>query len=662
MPSKPLLGGIALIGGWGWTGNDQYEYTGDGGIYQVPQKSYQYLDSLSWTRGRHVFKFGANLINRHVDFVQGNDAKGFVAYTCENDPDLWRNDLPRLDSTGNKYSRGHALLIGGYPLTGAARMAARAAARAGAGLTSIAVPEAGFPIYAAALSSIMVRSLAKPGDLERLLEDSRFSAFLIGPGAGVEASTRDSALALLRTGRPVLLDADAISVFAADPGALWAAVRGPCVITPHEGEFARIFELRGDKLRRARAASILSGAVIVLKGADTVIAAPNGRCIINSNASANLATAGSGDVLGGFILGLLAQGMDAFLAAAAAVWLHGAAGSSFGPGLLAEDLPDLLPAVLRRLFPVSSMNAWFPRLTMHSLVIVISVLTYVLTTRIGEERRPPSIAIAWVLGLIAIPYLALPTYLLFGRRKLQRKPCPSGIRAHSKHWAEELIESFGLPAAAPSRVRLHTDAGESSSALFEIMASAERQLDICTYILGNDEFGRRAVDRMIESARRGVRVRLLIDGVWRNPGTPGMLQATARGRRRNRDFQPPASRAGRRSAQFARSSQIGGRGRRVALGRRPQSGRRVFHRPQRALPWRDLSFDLKAGRRALRRRAIRDRLDCLRRRPRRAGGSPRSRLQAGRTQFLPSGPDQSEDTVHALLIDACFRVDTACWR
>jgi NAD(P)H-hydrate epimerase len=234
-------------------------------------------------------------------------------------------------------------------MTGAARMAARAAARAGAGLTTIAVPEAGLPVYATALTSIMVRPLAQPDDLSRLLADARFSALLIGPGAGVTETTRARALAMLASGRPVLLDADAISVFAERPQDLFAAIRTACVLTPHEGEFARLFNASGDKLARARTAARLSGAVIVLKGADTVIAAPDGRAIVNSNAPPTLATAGSGDVLGGIILGLLAQGMDAFFAAAAAVWLHGAAAADFGPGLLAEDLADLLPGVLRQL-------------------------------------------------------------------------------------------------------------------------------------------------------------------------------------------------------------------------------------------------------------------------------------------------------------------------
>ena len=269
--------------------------------------------------------------------------------TWENDPVLWRAQLPQLNSSANKYTRGHALLYGGYPMTGAARMAARAAARAGAGLTTVAVPEAGLPVYAAALTSIMVRPLAQPDDLSRLLADARFSALLIGPGAGVTETTRARALAMLASGRPVLLDADAISVFADRPRELFAAIGTACVLTPHEGEFARLFNATGDKLARARAAAGLSGAVIVLKGADTVIAAPDGRAIVNSNAPPTLATAGSGDVLGGIILGLLAQGMDAFLAAAAAVWLHGAAAADFGPGLLAEDLADLLPRVLRRL-------------------------------------------------------------------------------------------------------------------------------------------------------------------------------------------------------------------------------------------------------------------------------------------------------------------------
>lgn len=269
--------------------------------------------------------------------------------TWENDPALFRAQLPQLQASGNKYTRGHALLWGGYPTTGAARMAARGAARAGAGLTSIAVPHEALPVYASALSSIMARPVTQPDELERLLADARFNALLIGPGAGVGEQTRTRALAMLATRRPVLLDADALSVFSKEPAALFKAIAGPCVLTPHEGEFARLFHASGDKLSRARAASRESGAVIVLKGADTVIAAPDGRAIVNSNAPPTLATAGSGDVLGGMILGLLAQGMDAFAACAAAVWMHGAAAQDFGPGLLGEDIPDMLPGVLRRL-------------------------------------------------------------------------------------------------------------------------------------------------------------------------------------------------------------------------------------------------------------------------------------------------------------------------
>jgi NAD(P)H-hydrate epimerase len=270
--------------------------------------------------------------------------------TFENDPRLWLAKLPRPGDGGNKYTRGHALIMGGYPMTGAARMAARAAARAGAGLTTIAVSEVALPIYAGALTSIMVQPLAAPGDFDALLRDPRVTGFLIGPGAGVGETTRTRTRAILATRRATLIDADAITAFQDEQAALMNAIGGPCVMTPHEGEFARIFDPSGDKLARTRRAAARSGAVIVLKGSDTVIAAPDGRAIINTNAPPTLATAGSGDVLSGIALGLLTQGMEPILAAAAAVWLHGAAAREFGPGLIAEDLPDLLPGVLRRLF------------------------------------------------------------------------------------------------------------------------------------------------------------------------------------------------------------------------------------------------------------------------------------------------------------------------
>jgi NAD(P)H-hydrate epimerase len=270
--------------------------------------------------------------------------------TFENAPELWMSHLPRPRDDANKYSRGHALIVGGYPMTGASRMAARAAARAGAGLTTIAVPETALSIYGAALTSIMVQPLAAPEELDSLLSDRRFSALLIGPGAGVSENTRARVRAMLAAGRPTLLDADALTAFQDDPGSLDKVIVGPCVLTPHDGEFRRLFDPSGDKLTRTRAAARRSGAVVVLKGSDTVIAAPDGRAIVNANAPPTLATAGAGDVLSGIVLGLLAQGMDAFLAAAAAVWLHGAAANEFGPGLIAEDLPEQLPSVFRNLY------------------------------------------------------------------------------------------------------------------------------------------------------------------------------------------------------------------------------------------------------------------------------------------------------------------------
>ncbi|CAN5138473.1 bifunctional ADP-dependent NAD(P)H-hydrate dehydratase/NAD(P)H-hydrate epimerase [soil metagenome] len=269
--------------------------------------------------------------------------------TFENTPACWRASLPQIQNDANKYGRGHALVWGGYPATGAARMAARGAARAGAGLTTIAVAPVALPVYAAALTSIMVHPIAMPDDMRVLIRDVRITAMLVGPGAGVTEQTRDVALVMLATGRPVVLDADALTIFRHQRELLSDAITGPCVLTPHDGEFARLFDDQGDRLRRARAASKRSGAIVILKGRDTVIAAPDGRAVINSNAPPSLATGGSGDVLSGIVLGLLAQGMPAFAAASAGVWLHGAAAVHFGPGLIAEDLPDCLPAVFASL-------------------------------------------------------------------------------------------------------------------------------------------------------------------------------------------------------------------------------------------------------------------------------------------------------------------------
>ncbi len=337
------------------------------------------------------------------------------------------------------------------------------------------------------------------------------------------------------------------------------------------------------------------------------------------------------------------------------------------------------------------MNAWFPRITIHSLAIVASVLTYVLTTRSVRERRPPSIAIAWVLGMIALPYLVLPMYLMFGRRKMPRKPARQGARPceHPRHWAEDLIESFDLPAASNDTVRMHADGKESAAALFAIMSNAKSRLDICTYILGNDEFGRSVMQRMAECVARGVRVRLLLDGVgalqlprWcftqlESAGFQTAIFSPLLARK----TQGPRNLRNHRKLAITDSSRMWAGGRNLAA--------EYFSGANGVAPWADLSFDLEGD--VAQAAGSQFELDWVA-----AGGKPVSGdkmemaaadLTVGvlaaaggappdppgaavaaapaprspppprcptRAQFLPSGPDQTEDTVHALLIDACF--------
>ncbi|MEQ8357756.1 MAG: NAD(P)H-hydrate dehydratase [Kiloniellaceae bacterium] len=271
--------------------------------------------------------------------------------TAENGPALWRAGFPWRLLDAHKYDAGHLLVSGGVETTGAAQLASRAGLRAGAGLVSVTCDAASLPIYAVSNPGVITLVLPAPGDFAAALADRRRNAVLIGPGNGVTAETRKRAVAAVEAGRRVVLDADALTVFQDDPAALWRVIAGApeaaVVLTPHDGEFHRLFpDVAGNRLERARAAAERSGAVVVLKGADSVVAAPDGRSSINASAPPWLATAGSGDVLAGMIGGLLAQKMAAFEAASAAVWMHGSAAELCGAGLVAEDLPEALPEVL----------------------------------------------------------------------------------------------------------------------------------------------------------------------------------------------------------------------------------------------------------------------------------------------------------------------------
>ena len=268
-----------------------------------------------------------------------------------NGPGLWRDSLPVPSAEQHKYSRGHALIVGGPRMTGAARMAAQAARRAGAGVVTVLAPPSAALIYRITLVGTLFETIGGGADLADRLAEPRAHAVLVGPGNGVTEATWDNVLAALASRKPAVLDADALTLFAERPDKLFGAIAGPCLLTPHEGEFVRLFGPVGaeGKLAGARAAAARSGAVVLLKGPDTVVAAPDGRAAICDNAPPDLATAGAGDVLAGFAVALMAQGMPVFEAACAAAWLHGEAASAFGPGLVAEDIAESLPAVLRGL-------------------------------------------------------------------------------------------------------------------------------------------------------------------------------------------------------------------------------------------------------------------------------------------------------------------------
>ncbi len=275
----------------------------------------------------------------------------------ENDPGLWLQRYPWPKPDGHKYSRGHAVVVGGVPMTGAGRLSARAAMRAGAGLVTVAAPQAAHAMFATAAAGLLLAATDEPRAFETLLDDPRKNVVLLGPGNGVGVPTRLRVLAALQAHKACVLDADALTSFADDPAHLCRAIGRagtPVLLTPHDGELSRLFpdiaaQHKRDKLARTRAAAAKSGAVVLLKGYDTVIAAPDGRAVINANAPAELATAGAGDVLAGMASAFMAQGMDAFDSACAAAWLHGDAAARFGPGLIADDLIETLPASLKEL-------------------------------------------------------------------------------------------------------------------------------------------------------------------------------------------------------------------------------------------------------------------------------------------------------------------------
>ena len=299
----------------------------------------------------HVLAAGRAACGEVVVVDIGLEATG-DGQLVENDPRLWGARFPWPAFDAHKHARGRLMVVSGEAWsTGAARLAARAGLRIGAGVVTVLSPPGALAINAAHLEAVMLTPCDSDLDLEARAETA--DAVVIGPAAGVGEGTMRHLSALARTGAALVVDADALTSFTHDPQALFSALDRDDVLTPHPGEFERIFPgllaASPERITAAREAARRAGAVVLLKGSDTVVAAPDGRAAVSLNGTPWLATAGSGDVLAGFIAGLIAQGMESFEAACAGAWIHAEAGEAQGPGLIAEDLPGLAPAVLRKL-------------------------------------------------------------------------------------------------------------------------------------------------------------------------------------------------------------------------------------------------------------------------------------------------------------------------
>lgn len=268
----------------------------------------------------------------------------------QNTPELWLKDFPFPKEEQHKYDRGHVVVSGGgVECTGAACLAAIAALRVGSGLVTVASPADALIIYATKLTSVMAKPFADINEFKELIADQRKNVIVLGPGNGVGDSTVAKVEVALSMGKQCVIDADAITSFAGKSEGLFRLIKSPVVLTPHEGEFKAVFDCKGSREERAIEAAKQSGAVVVLKGHETAIATPDGRIVINNNAPPSLSTAGSGDVLSGIIAGLMAQGMEAFLAACCGVWLHGQAAERLGIGMISEDLPNMLPKAMQEI-------------------------------------------------------------------------------------------------------------------------------------------------------------------------------------------------------------------------------------------------------------------------------------------------------------------------